>query len=175
MNQLSHRSAWALLPSSLIAATIACVPPALAQSKANAVVGKNGSDWIVNCGNQSGQASEFCTMSQTVLETQSRKRLVSATIVKDSEAWAMGLLLPHGLDLTSGVAVSVDDGTTTRYPFKTADKHGAYVRVALPSKMIADMKSGQVMRIGVVSAGNQSAKMELSLTGFSGSLELMDR
>ncbi|WP_298822591.1 invasion associated locus B family protein [uncultured Roseibium sp.] len=175
MNQLSHRSAWALLPSSLIAVTIACTPPALAQTKANTEAGKNGSNWIVNCGNQSGQATRFCTMSQTILETHSRKRIVSATIVKDSGAWAMGLLLPHGLDLTSGVAVSIDDGTATRYPFRTADKHGAYVRVALPTRMIAEMKSGQVMRIGVVSVGNQSAKMELSLSGFSGSLALMDR
>jgi len=131
------------------------------------------SRWIVNCNNQKDQTKLDCTMSQSILQKQSRKRIVAATIAKEGDAFSLVLSLPHGLDLLSGVAISVDDGASGWHPFSTADANGAYSKIDLTPNLIAGFKAGNTFKIEAFSAGKQKISVEMSLAGFSDSHALV--
>ena len=74
-------------------------------------------NWIVNCNNQANAKVLSCAMSQTLLDSKSRQRIASASIVKQAGGFTLVLSLPHGLDLASGVQLSVDGGARNRHAF----------------------------------------------------------
>lgn len=115
-------------------------------------------------------------MSQTIIQSGTRQRIVTARIFKDAQGrHAMRLLLPHGLDFTKGVSLSIDGGNMSRHSINTADANGAYASVPLDDGLIAAMKAGNVVELGIANISGNNIKLNLSLDGFTANFALLDR
>ena len=115
-------------------------------------------------------------MSQSVFRSQSRQRILSASIFQNEQGiHSMRLALPHGLDLTKGVSLAIDNGVPTQHTINTADANGSYARIPLNNDMIDAMKAGNSAVMGVSSIKGDNINIELSLSGFSSSFALLNR
>lgn len=157
-------------------ATILSATPVLAQEQSGAANANPGPMWLVNCSNQANQNALACAMSQTIFESQSRQRIVTANIFQTEPGrFAMRLLLPHGLDLTKGVTLAVDNGATGQHGINTADSNGSYALIPLNNELIEAMKAGNVANVGISNMNGNSLRIEMSLDGFSSSFALLSR
>ena len=129
--------------------------------------------WGVQCNNKAVSSKLACTMALTIFQKGTGKRVISASIYKNASAHSMLLSLPHGINLTSGVDVSVDKGGVTKFAIQTTDANGAYSRFVLTKELIAAMKNGNILIVKIMGIGNNPVRMEMSLAGFSNSFSLM--
>jgi len=131
--------------------------------------------WGVTCNNNANPNQLTCTMSQTIFQNGTGQRIISASVFKNSGTYGMLLSLPHGIDLTSGVDVSIDEGKAQKFAIQTSDANGAYSRFELTPKLISAMRNGNVLIVNILGAGGNPVRMEMSLSGFSNSFSLMSR
>ena len=151
--------------------------PAAAEDKAAAGKGDktetaaapNLQPWMVSCASAGADDALACTVSQTLVAKQTAQRVLTVTVAKDpnSRDLVATLGLPHGLSLTEGVEVFVDDGKPTRYPIVTADQNGSYAKVPLNGDRLAELKRGSILNVRVRSANNAEIVMQISLAGFT--------
>lgn len=134
-----------------------------------------GPTWLVTCDNRGNAKQLACNISQTVSNAQTAQRIVSARIGTVSGQEKLFLSLPHGLDLLSGVSLSVDGGASTKIAIETADANGSYASMALGPELISSMKAGNKLAIEMVAANGQPVKLELSLAGFTDAYTLFSR
>ena len=131
--------------------------------------------WGVTCNNNANPTQLTCTMSQTIFQKGTGQRVISASIFKNADTHGMLLSLPHGIDLTSGVDVSIDEGKAQKFAIQTSDANGAYSRFELTAKLISALKNGNVLIVNIMGVGSNPVRMELSLSGFSNSFSLMSK
>ncbi len=131
--------------------------------------------WLVTCDNRGNASQLTCSISQTVSNAQTAQRIVSARIEAAQGQERLFLSLPHGLDLLSGVSLSVDGGASTRIAIETADANGSYTSLALGPDLVSSMKAGNTLAVEMVAANGQPVKLELSLAGFTDAYVLFSR
>lgn len=166
---LSHVSRALLIATSMLAA------PALAQTQSNDPSANPTPRWLVNCSNQANPDVLACNMTQSIIRAQTRQRIVTANIFRnDQDELTLRLALPHGLDLTKGVSLAIDDGTPAQHPIITADANGSYARIPLGDDLITAMKAGNTAILGVSNIGGNNINLEISLNGFSASFALLN-
>ena len=155
----------------LIAATLfpgSLVDDAAAQQQA-------GPTWLVTCDNRGNAKQLTCNVSQTISNAQTGQRILSARIAIAQGGERLYLSLPHGLDLQSGVSLSVDGSDATRIAIETADANGSYASMALGPDLVSSMKAGSTLAIEMVAVNGQPVKLELSLAGFTDAYTLFSR
>lgn len=129
--------------------------------------------WLLTCTNEATDGELACTMTQTVLASETRQRVISATIFREptSKVLRLQLGLPHGLDLPAGLGLSIDAEAPLAVPIKTADQNGSYALVDIDDGLLARMKAGQILNVAITSADGQPVTLQLSLAGFSASVD----
>jgi invasion protein IalB len=125
--------------------------------------------WRISCQGDAASKNLSCTLGQLLREKQTGKRLLAVSIFrKDKSApYTMRLNLPHGLLLTNGVKVWIDEKTQTTYPIVTADQRGSYAVIPLDAGMIDGLKQGTLLNVGVSSYTGGDIIFQLSLAGFT--------
>jgi len=164
----------------LLLTALLLVSPAWAQTETSVATANTDNTsaprWLVACNNRSNPALLSCSMSQSVIQNESRQRILTASIFKDTQGgYFMRLLLPHGLDITQGVSLNIDEGSPVKHTINTADVNGSYARIPLEPELIAAMKSGNIIVVGVNSASGAGINLQLSLTGFSTAFDLFNQ
>lgn len=162
--------------SSLIGAMLFATTPVHAQSTDQATANA-GPAWLVSCSNRANPKALTCTMAQSVFfQKQPRQRIVKANILRHAKGgFIMRLQLPHGLDLTHGVSLTIDEGKPAQHPIRTADANGAYSPIPLDDRMLAAMKAGSILVVGVRGSNGNEINLQMSLAGFSDAFGLMTK
>ncbi|MCV0395822.1 MAG: invasion associated locus B family protein [Rhizobiaceae bacterium] len=153
----------------------ALTPPAWAQETAQqpsqGQAQQPAQPWQVGCASAGSNEPLVCRMTQTLVARESGQRVLAAAIVKKPDGgYRLTLGLPHGLHLPSGINIWVDEGEKAQYPIETADQNGSYSSIDLASRQLDAMRRGQVLNVSVTSANQDEVILQLSLTGFSASV-----
>ena len=79
------------------------------------------------------------------------------------------MITPLGTLLTQQISITVDGGTTRRYPFLFCDVGGCYAQIGLTAAMVESFRRGSeaVVTIASVAAPEQPVDLSLSLSGFT--------
>jgi len=110
----------------MLAALLGTTGAPFAQSSTGQAKAEAAPRWIVNCSNAASPDILVCSLSVTLLQAGTRQKVLSATVFKGAESPEMASSLPHGLDLLSGIVITVDRGTGQSYPIQTSNADGAY-------------------------------------------------
>ncbi|MCU0831473.1 MAG: invasion associated locus B family protein [Rhizobiaceae bacterium] len=129
--------------------------------------------WIVTCSNANPSAIFACIMQQSLQMQDTGQRIASVTIRKDGEQAFAIIQLPHGVSLSAGVDVSVDDGPVAKLPIESADQNGSYARLLMDDATSKAMRAGTILRIVATSMTGEQLKLEMSLSGFSKSQDIL--
>lgn len=131
-------------------------------------------NWLVTCDNRADAERLACVAVQTLTQTETRQRIVTARIANGPDGRLyMVLSLPHGLDLPAGVSLSIDDGIELTTPIQTADANGAYSRIELTSEFLNTMKRGNEMVVKLSGSSGNAIELKMSLSGFSNAISLV--
>jgi invasion protein IalB len=162
---------FAALNIGIVLCIVAGLPCASAQTKTEAkpAEGKGQASWRISCAGEATSKNLSCTLDQLLREKQSGKRLLAVSIFRKGKdgPYTMRLNLPHGLLLTNGVKVWVDEKTQATYPIVTADQKGSYAIIPLDAKTIEGLKQGTLLNVGVSSFSGGDVIFQLSLDGFT--------
>ena len=89
----------------------------------------------------------------------------------DASGYTATFGLPHGLYLPDGIEVWVDEGERLKNPIATADQNGSYSQLDLTQALIHSLRRGALLNVAVTSVNRDEVILQLSLTGFSASLD----
>lgn len=129
-------------------------------------------DWTVACATR--EDTIRCAMSQTQLRGQDRQRVLSIEMqAVNGDASANGtLVLPFGLQLESGVVLSIDENEfLPSLRFSTCLPAGCVVPLSFDGDAISALRAGG--KLGVKAAANDSGQevnFSISLRGFNSGL-----
>jgi len=128
--------------------------------------------WLVSCNNQTPSGDLNCTMSQSIIDANTRKRIVSVRIESINQKNIMTINMPHGLYLPSGLSVNVDSEQGVNLKYVTADANGSYAEFELSELILTSMKKGKLINIKVQSRSLDKLNLQLSLDGFTKAYEI---
>ena len=171
------RAAVVALPSFAAAVAKAAALVAFAglfQGAARAAEGE--APWAVICADADN--AETCRMEQTLFADQTvegeQKRLgqvMSLTVLYVGEEARRPLLvmeLPLGVDLRPGMVLRVDNHEEVKAPYLRCTNAGCEVQVELTAALVAQLKKGLKLQIGVRPFGSLKLMiMDASLMGFT--------
>ena len=161
----------------VLAMTAVAGSSAWAQQAASEAPGKTEvklvtSNWQLNC-RPAGEAQELlCEASQTVTVQGSGQTLLVAQVTpwKQEGAAAPYLLrfqLPHGLNIPAGVAMAIDDAAMPAPVIQTSNQAGIFARAPLDDALLAAMKQGKLMTVGLTALNGSDLTIPVSLNGFT--------
>jgi invasion protein IalB len=140
------------------------VRPSLAQDAAETPPAPT---WTVNCSGDATQAKLACTLTQTLIMKDKGQRVLTAVVTNNDGKPLLNLGLPHGLNLSKGVDLWIDEAARQNFPIVTADQKGSYAIIALKDTFIAALKQGKLLNVAVTAFAGNEIILQLSLSGFS--------
>jgi len=122
--------------------------------------------WRVECSGD-GKMLE-CRAIQQVFQRENRQLLVSLAVkpAADGKSGAMIVQLPLGLNLTEPITFKVDNGAPEKQPIQTCTNVGCFVAVTLNDKLLAAMRAGTELKVGMQDASKKPVEIGLPLLGF---------
>jgi invasion protein IalB len=126
--------------------------------------------WTLNCSAPAGQTDLACTLTQTLVVKDSGQRVLTAVLMRKDGKYLLNLGLPHGLNLPKGVDLWIDDAQRVNHPIVTADQKGSYATVTLDDALLAAMKKGRLLNVGVFAFNGNEIILQLTLDGFTAGL-----
>ncbi|WP_420408268.1 invasion associated locus B family protein [Hoeflea sp.] len=157
-----------------IAAASFAYAPASAQTSESATADRPKNNWAVNCGaGETADAPLVCQMMQNVTVTETNQRLLSVIIRPQPEQpnHMLTLALPHGVDFTRGVDVTIDENETLNLPVNTSTPQGAFANQPISDELLSEFRAGSVAKITFYSVAGQAVSVPISLIGFSTAYE----
>lgn len=132
----------------------------------------NGEAWTQRC-NEEGD--KHCEVFQRLVTQDTNQRLVEFAVgypkELKGEAQAV-ILLPLGVLVSEGIALSVDGKKTAQAPFRTCVATGCIVAANLPEEFLKEMKTGKVMGLSFIEGGSgKQLNVGISLEGFGEKLD----
>ena len=145
---------------------------AVAQEQTGATQAAPKQPWTVSCAAAGGAADLTCRMSQVLRTRNGNQRVLTVAIEKaPSSPETIVFALPHGVDLTKGVAASVDGGQAREVAIQTADAAGSYGRLPVDADLLASLRAGRTLNVAFFAANGQRVETQVSLNGFSSAFE----
>jgi len=126
-------------------------------------------DWRVAC----EQKGKPCTLSQQLMDSDSRQRILAIELTAPAPNSAEGsLVLPFGLVLDKGITLQIDDdaaGPALR--FRTCLPAGCIVAVSFDAKTVATLRSGTTLTVKATRDDGREIPFSVSLKGFGSALD----
>ncbi|MGY6409726.1 MAG: invasion associated locus B family protein [Alkalilacustris sp.] len=134
------------------------------------VAGEFG-DWTKLC-QRMEDGSDPCGLTQLMTDSEGNPvaEITIFPLPPGGEAVAgANMITPLGTLLTQQISISVDGGTTRRYPFLFCDVGGCYAQIGLTAAMVESFRRGSeaTVTIASVAAPDQPVDLTLSLSGFT--------
>lgn len=130
--------------------------------------------WTSQCGSATRKQPLACAMEQRVVLKETGQQLAKLTIKTgpdSAEKPTMLLQLPLGVSLRKGVSLTVDDGETANFDIQTCEASGCYVGDVVSDALLAAMRKGSQINIGLENLQQKEVKFAFSLNGFSAALD----
>ncbi|MGN6142555.1 MAG: invasion associated locus B family protein [Mesorhizobium sp.] len=143
---------------------------------ADAQPAEKGNPWVVNCSTGTTGTTLECQASQNLTEAKTGQRVLTVTVRRqnDSAALAMILALPHGLYLPAGASYQIDAGQKATVAIQTSDQNGAYAALPLSTELLAAMKTGTNLNIGMEAATRKPITIPVTLAGFTAAIDKLE-
>lgn len=129
--------------------------------------------WQIFCAAQSQKGALVCAMKQTINLQQSGQKIISVELTRlpSTGDTTLQLSLPHGIDLTKPISFKVDELDVRDINVSWADQSGSYATILVDDVLLAQLKAGRSIFVGMRARAGNSLKMELSLAGFTKAFE----
>ena len=162
-----------MIGSGFAAQTAAETPPANTSAAPSHQLTFSQSEWIVSCSTPKDATAAVCEMNKQLFTGQQRQLLGQVTIFLDDKdrTYQMRVLVPHGLDLTQGLAIAVDAGAPIAAPFTTSTSAGVIARLTITKAIFDGMNTGKVLSVTAKSRNAKQFIMPFNLTGFPTSIQ----
>lgn len=126
-------------------------------------------DWRVVCAAPQGNVQ--CAISQSQVSSENRQRVLTIELRAAEEGDAANgvLLLPFGLRLADGVALTVDENPASQMlAFSTCLTAGCLVPLAFDAEAVSALRAGTTLFVNAaVNDNGQEIAFSISLTGFT--------
>lgn len=143
----------------------------LAEEPSSRTVKETFKDWAVICVEQAG--NKQCEAKQTLVNQDNNVVAVITVVIKEKNK-ILQLTLPHLLDLTKLVKISVDSKASMIFPFKFCNRAACFVLID-DDKIFNAFKKGTVGVISVKALGSpKNLDLNFSLRGFSAALKSLN-
>lgn len=132
-------------------------------------------DWVLHCTEVSG-GEKACALHQRIISQETKLRVASVAIARntDSKELRLSVILPLGLDLTSGVTGKVGDATLG-FTLQTCVKRGCIASTAVDETLLAALKGTDRFTATFKMRGVQdSTTLPVSLKGLEGGLAALE-
>jgi invasion protein IalB len=126
------------------------------------------SDWQLIC--ESAEGNVVCAVSQALRQEASQQLVLAVELIPASAQMAAGtVVMPFGLRLSEGVAMSIDDSSRSgAQPFSTCLPVGCMVPVVFETDAVAALRAGSVLTLSaVVEETGDTLELPVSLQGFA--------
>lgn len=129
-------------------------------------------DWVVACTTPDGKVR--CSVSQVQINSQNRQRVLSIELAaaEGGAASSGTLVMPFGLALDQGVALSIDEGEALpQLRFSTCLPAGCLVPLTFNKDVVTAMRAGTQLKVkATANDTGQEISVAISLAGFSSAL-----
>lgn len=123
-------------------------------------------DWVVACAQRDG-APKTCALSQTLMQSQTRRFLSSISIGRDTSGKAMGnVTAPLGFAVNKGAQLQIGNSQPIKLEFITCVANGCLSIVEFSVSQISDMQAANKMRVTLESLQKKPVNIEFSMNGF---------
>ena len=126
--------------------------------------------WQVNCTPVADGGGLNCSMVKSLILAQGEQVLAQAAVVQ-GDPLVLRILVPHGMALAEGLRLSVDGAEVAAPAFRTSVQGGAIAVTDITADLEAALRSGELLQIEGVQNNNNALRLEMSLTGFSASID----
>jgi invasion protein IalB len=131
------------------------------------------SGWSTRCTSVSRQGSQECAIEQSVLLTRTGQTMVrvSIRVPGDTRTPSMLVQLPLGLFLPVGAKFQVDEGKPLDVQVQTCEAQGCLAGSAVDAELLAAIKAGKQLTIGVQTLNKEKLSFAMPLEGFTAAYE----
>lgn len=126
-------------------------------------------DWVINCVEQG--KDKACEMKQSLLNSNKQLVAILSLAKKADGKMLFQLALPHLLDLTKPVSLTVDENRLAAYPYNFCNKTACFVIVADTTAMLKTFRKGSAGKIQAVTITGEPIALGFSLKGFSAAID----
>ncbi len=132
-------------------------------------------DWEMRCV-RTEDLKDPCQLYQLMKDQNDNSVAeISLFLLPPGQTAAAGatVAVPLGTLLTEQLTLSVDGGTSKRYPYSWCSAQGCYARVGLTAEDVAGFQRGSSASLSIVpfAAPDQIVALTLSLSGFTAGLD----
>jgi invasion protein IalB len=127
--------------------------------------------WRVEC---SGDGKTLdCRAVQQMIQQDTRQIVAhfAVRLPSDAKAPVMMIQLPLGLNLAEPIQMKVDNGAPDKYPIQTCTATGCFAGMPLNEKLVAAMRSGQLLRLAFQDSNKRPIAVDVPLLGFGLALD----
>lgn len=132
--------------------------------------------WGLNCSSSNAASAPLaCQIVQRFFRQQTGELVMVLAITKQSPeaALSMDLVLPHGLNLTSGVSYQVDTGEKKTVAIASSGQSGAVTSIPLSREFLAALKAGSTLTLKMQTAAGAELAIPVQLVGFTAAIDRM--
>lgn len=131
-------------------------------------------DWQLNCPPMSA-AGTACSLQEPILQRDTHATIAALTVARGVAADTLQVVVPLGVLIGPGLAISVGNSTTLAVPYTTCAVSGCIAITTLTPKMLALMESGVGGQITLVGRDGRPVSLPYSLNGFAEAIRQRDR
>ncbi len=132
--------------------------------------------WSLNCASPDAASGELvCQIEQRFFRQQTRELVMVLAITKKSKdaTLSMDLVLPHGLDLLSGVSYQIDAGEIRTAAIGSSRQNGAITSIPLSPDLLAALKVGRTLMLKMKTSAGREFSIPSSLVGLTAAIDRM--
>ena len=129
--------------------------------------------WEVSCRKNADGALTGCQLSQHVVIKKTGQRLLSVIVEPRPTETGLSLLLvmSHGVFLPAGIALEAPGVEPVKLEYRLSDADGVYAVATLTDILLQALKTGDALKVTVMSASRQRVAIPVSLKGFTAAFD----
>jgi len=134
--------------------------------------GQKFGDWTARCESDPNNpaAGTRCFVFQSVIDTEKDRPVMMFAVSQEPDTRAV-IVLPLGIDLRSGIEMTVDEAYAKRHPFMFCIQDGCQSHVKMDESLVGSFKRGIKGSIAFRTLpGGQIVRVPFSLKGFTAAL-----
>ncbi len=109
-------------------------------------------------------------MVKSLTVNQGQQVMAQAAVVP-GDPFLLRILVPHGMSLSDGMTLLVDGAAVATLTFRTSLPGGAIAATDLTAGLEEALRAGRVLQIEGVQNNGAALRLEMSLAGFSASVD----
>jgi len=122
-------------------------------------------DWLVRC-EQIDDELEPCTMSQKILNQETKQTLIEANLAKNGDAIQLTLVFPLGIYLPKGAELQVVGWGKRQYEYSFCSNAGCFVNELLDKEIVELLRKKDKATLTLYASQDEKVNLPLSIIGF---------